>query len=171
MNARRTSNRPRSPNTTRAAALALAAAIGAAGCAVEVQNREPARQLARASAAPGSVYTGWRVYQGYCARCHGADAGGGASAPELLTRVAGMGPRQFVDVVLLRYRWIVPGEPSGDTSAARETLVEEIVTRKAGEVSMPAWHDEPNVNAHVIDLYAYLAARADGSQGPGRPGR
>jgi hypothetical protein len=27
----------------------------------------------------------------------------------------------------------------------------------------------PPVNAHIVDLYAYLSARARGTQGPGRP--
>lgn len=162
-------NRLSRRNALAATAAAFAAVLVSVGCSVEVQNRQPAQQLARDSAPPGSVYTGWRIYQGHCASCHGTDAGGSASAPDLMARVSGMGPRQFVDVVLLRYRWIVAGE--GDTSTARETLVEEIVARHAGAVTMPAWRDEPNVNAHVIDLYAYLASRADGSQGPGRPPR
>jgi hypothetical protein len=25
------------------------------------------------------------------------------------------------------------------------------------------------VNAHIVDLYAYVSARAQGTQGPGRP--
>jgi hypothetical protein len=25
------------------------------------------------------------------------------------------------------------------------------------------------VSAHIVDLYAYLSARAEGTQGPGRP--
>ena len=38
-----------------------------------------------------------------------------------------------------------------------------------GTLTMPAWQGEPVVTAHVMDLYAYLSARADGRQGPGRP--
>jgi hypothetical protein len=34
---------------------------------------------------------------------------------------------------------------------------------------MPAWQDEPPVKAHIMDLYAYLSARADGRQGTGQP--
>jgi hypothetical protein len=33
----------------------------------------------------------------------------------------------------------------------------------------PALQGKPRVNAHIVDLYAYLAARAEGLQGPGRP--
>lgn len=150
-----------------AAALALAGLLALAGCALEVQNRQPARELARASAAPGSVHAGWRIYQARCAGCHGADALGSSGAPELLTRVAGMGPREFVDLVLRRYEWILPDA----RDAARETLVDEVVQRHKGALVMPAWRDEPNVDAHVLDLYAYLAGRADGSVRPGRPAR
>jgi len=34
---------------------------------------------------------------------------------------------------------------------------------------MPAWDADPQVNLHVLDLYAYLSARADGKLGPGKP--
>ena len=34
---------------------------------------------------------------------------------------------------------------------------------------MPAWEADPKVNPHVLDLYAYLSARADGKLGPGEP--
>jgi hypothetical protein len=34
---------------------------------------------------------------------------------------------------------------------------------------MPAWDGDPNVKPHVMDLYAYLRARADGVLGEGRP--
>jgi hypothetical protein len=34
---------------------------------------------------------------------------------------------------------------------------------------MPAWDGNPMVSAHIVDLYAYLSARAEGTQGPGRP--
>ena len=34
---------------------------------------------------------------------------------------------------------------------------------------MPALDGEPRVAAHVADIYAYLSARAQGTQGFGRP--
>ena len=40
---------------------------------------------------------------------------------------------------------------------------------RAGALTMPAWQNEPAVQAHVKDLYTYLAARSEGTQGPGRP--
>lgn len=133
-----------------------------AGCAVELQNRQAARDIAQRSKPPGSVYTGWRVYQDRCAACHGATATGTARAPDLLPRIREMGEHRFVGIVLNRYEWGLP---------AQEGLVDDVVQRKRGELAMPVWQDEPRVTAHIADLYAYLSARADGSQGPGRPVR
>jgi hypothetical protein len=48
-------------------------------------------------------------------------------------------------------------------------LVEQVMQRKTAVLTMPAWQGEPSVQAHIMDLYAYLSARADGRQGPGRP--
>ncbi|WP_341888934.1 c-type cytochrome [Variovorax sp. YR752] len=155
----------------RASGLAvLAAALLLAGCAaVEVSNRQPAQELAQAARPPGSVYTGWRVFQERCAGCHGATAAGTAQAPDLLERVRTMGPRQFVGRVLNRYDWGLSASQTGSEGAAREALVEEIMQRRQGALNMPAWREEPRVNAHIADLYAYLSARAEGRQGPGRP--
>jgi hypothetical protein len=52
--------------------------------------------------------------------------------------------------------------------------VEEVMKQQRGErgqVLMPAWEANTKVKPHVIDLYAYLQARADGALGPGRPSR
>lgn len=149
---------------------ALAVALLLAGCAtVQVQNRQPAQELAQAARPPGSIYTGWRVFQERCAGCHGAAAAGTAQAPDLLERVRTMGSRQFVSRVLNRYDWGLSPSQAGSEGAAREALVDEIVQRRQGALSMPAWREEPRVNAHIADLYAYLSARAEGRQGPGRP--
>ena len=149
------------------AALALAAWL-LAGCAVEVQNVKPAQELDRASALPGSASLGWRVFQDKCARCHG-DSATGPMAEQLLSRVRELGPRRFVNLVLRRYEWTLPADQAGTEGAAREALVEAMLRREAGAVTMPAWEGEPRVQAHIADLYAYLAARAEGTQGPGRP--
>lgn len=150
---------------------AWVSALWLAGCAVEVQNTQPAQELlARHSQPPGSVYTGWRVFQDRCAACHGPAATGTAGgAPDLLPRVREMSSRRFVNLVLTRYDWSIPAAQTGSEGAAREALVEEIVQRKQGALSMPAWQGEPRVTAHIADLYAYLSARAEGTQGPGRP--
>jgi mono/diheme cytochrome c family protein len=140
-----------------------------AGCAVESQNRQPSQELARQSTPPGSVYSGWRVFEDKCAGCHGSDATGKAGAPALLDRVRGLGPRQFVDLLLTRYKWTVPPAQPATTTAEREAYIDDVVRRRKGAIAMPEQQGEPRVNAHVIDLYAYLSARAEGAQGPGRP--
>jgi mono/diheme cytochrome c family protein len=139
------------------------------GCAVEFQNRQPSQELARQSKPPGSVYSGWRVFEDKCAGCHGSGATGKQGAPDLLARVRGLGPRQFVDVLLTRYEWTVPPAQPAKTTPEREAYIDDIVQRRKGAIAMPEWQGEPRVNAHVIDLYAYLSARAEGTQGPGRP--
>jgi mono/diheme cytochrome c family protein len=132
-------------------------------------NRQPARELAESARPPGSVYTGWRVFQERCATCHGPAATGTAGAPDLLPRVREMGQRRFVGLVLRRYDWNLPAGQSGGESAAREALIDALVQRKDYVLTMPAWQSEPSVSAHIADLYAYLSARAEGTQGPGRP--
>ncbi len=141
---------------TRIALSFLAAAL--AGCAVQWRNTEPARERARAAQLPGSVYGGWRVYQQRCAACHGTAADGAGGAPNLLLRVQGLGPQRFVDLVLRRYEadMLPPGQGS-----PRETLVDDVVERRRGVLAMPAWEGEPGVDAHVMDLYAYLVARSE----------
>jgi hypothetical protein len=142
-----------------------------AGCAVEVTNLQPAQELARLSEPPGSVYTGWRVFQEKCARCHGAEASGGAGGPSLLAIVREIGPRRFMGLVLNRYDWNLPPDQASRESAAQKALIEDILLRKEEAFIMPAWQSEPRVNAHIADLYTYLAARAAGSLGTGRPER
>jgi cytochrome c5 len=143
-----------------------------AGCAVEFENAKAARELEQASRPAGSVYLGWRVFEDKCARCHGHGAAGprAQDAPDLLARMRTLGPREFADLVLLRYEWASPAAPgSGPMSAEREAYIDDLVQRRKGAVVMPAWQGEPRVTAHVIDIYAYLAARSEGTQGPGRP--
>lgn len=149
-------------------ALILAVAVG--GCAVQVENRQPAREVAQQRARPpGSAYTGWRVFQQRCAECHGPEADGRGGGPNLIPRVATMGERRFVDLVLRRYRWDLPAAQAGSEDAAREALIEQILRRDDVAMTMPAWQDEPVVAAHVADLYTWLSARAAGTLGPGRP--
>lgn len=136
---------------------------------VEVQNPQAARALARQrDQPPGSLYAGWRVFEQRCAGCHGTLADGAGGAPNLLLRLRDVGPHRFVDLVLRRYGADLL--PAG-AGSPRETLVDEVVARRQGELRMPAWQGDPTVSAHVMDLYAYLSARAEGRQGPGTPGR
>jgi len=147
----------------------FASALLLTGCAVQLQNRQAAEELAQVSKPAGSVYTGWRVFQDRCAACHGADATGTAGGPDLLPRVRAMGSRQFVSLVLTRYDWGLAAPGGASDSAAQQALVEDVLQRKTGPLTMPAWQGEPRVNAHIADLYAYVNARAQGMQGPGRP--
>ncbi len=150
---------------------AFVSTLWLAGCSgVELQNRQAADELARMSKSPGSVYTGWRVFQDRCAGCHGAAATGVAGAgSDLLPRVREMSSRRFVSLVLTRYDWGLPAARPGSDKAAQEILIEEVVQGKQGAITMPAWQGEPRVNAHITDLYAYLSARSEGRLGTGRP--
>jgi hypothetical protein len=59
-----------------------------------------------------------------------------------------------------------------DRNAALERLIEHAMRRDrfaADLIAMPAWEDNPRVRPHVLDLYAYLTARADGKLGRGKP--
>jgi len=150
--------------------LALAPLAWLGACATHLANTQAAEQLEAQAEPAGSVYLGWRVFQDRCARCHGDSASGKAGAPDLLPRMRTLGPREFADWVLLRYQW--PARSSSDPSGAdRTAYVDNVVRGRSGEVTMPAWQDEPSVTAHVMDLHAYLSARAEGTQGPGRPAR
>ncbi len=140
-----------------------------AACSPDVRDPRPDRELAGPAQPQGSVYAGWRVFQDRCAGCHGAAAGGTATAPDLLPRMRQTSPREFVGIVLMRYEWGFAAAPAGTDGAVREGLIDDVVQRRQGLLEMPAWEGEPAVAAHVMDLYAYLAARAEGSQGPGRP--
>jgi mono/diheme cytochrome c family protein len=147
----------------------LVAALMLSACAVEVQNTLPAKTLAKQSKPAGSVYAGWRLFQNKCASCHGPAAEGSGVAPDLLPRVLRMGPHQFVDTVLKRYDWNMPAAQAQAGSREREALIEDLVQGRGNALLMPAWQAEPSVNAHIADLYAYLFARAQGTQGSGRP--
>jgi hypothetical protein len=145
----------------------LTCAMVLCGCALEVENLQPSQELKRLANPPGTVYAGWRVFQDKCSGCHGPDATGAPGAPDVLATVRQMGQRQFISLVLRRYDWGFAATPPG--SAAGEAMVEDMVQRRQYMLSMPAWQEEPRVNAHIADLYAYLRARADGTQGLGRP--
>lgn len=147
-------------------ALLVLAAL--AGCAMPADNGKPARELELQSRPAGSIYLGWRVFEDRCARCHGSDATGKPDAPDLLVAMRTLGPREFADRVLARYDWTTVSA-SDPRSADRGAYVDDVVQRRQGELTMPAWQGEPSVTAHVIDLYAYLSARSERSQGPGRP--
>lgn len=161
---------PASARRSSLAVCLVASALWLGACAVGVSNMQPARDLALAAQPSGSIYTGWRVFQDRCARCHGPSANGSAYAPDLVVTLRTMGPRRFVDAVLRRYEWDLPSVDDADASA-RDVRIDDVLQRRRGELSMPDWQGEPRVTAHIADLYAYLSARADGTQGPERPAR
>lgn len=150
---------------------AFLSAFWLVACNVEIQNKEAAQEVARLSKPPGSVYTGWRIFQDKCAVCHGTAATGTERAPDLLPIVRQMSARQFIGLVLTRYDWAQVVTRANSDLAVRDVQIERIVQRQEGVMTMPAWQDEPRVNAHIVDLYAYLIARVDGVQGPGSPQR
>lgn len=118
-----------------------------------------------------STYLGWRVYHSACYTCHGMDATGTSVAPDLVERVKTMSAKDFVGKVLTRYRITLGYDEvaSDDNTAVRQAFIEQIMKYERGELIMPAWERDPNIKPHVLDLYAYLRARADGALGPGRP--
>jgi mono/diheme cytochrome c family protein len=137
--------------------------------AVEIENRQASREIARLSAPKGNVHTGWRVFQERCATCHGPDALGTDKAPDLLPRMQEMGPRRFVGLVLQRYDWNLPPTQTGQGREVSDALIDHVMQGKEPALAMPAWQGSPSVIGHIVDLYAYLLARADGSQGRGMP--
>ncbi|HEY0938898.1 MAG TPA: c-type cytochrome [Steroidobacter sp.] len=120
-----------------------------------------------------STYLGWRAYHSACHACHGVDAVGTAVAPSLVERVKSLSARDFTTKVLTSYRIVVPSSEAwgDDSTAVREAFLEEVLRRARGEVTMPAWEGATTMRPHVLDLYAYLRARADGALGPGKPQR
>ncbi len=138
--------------------------------ATVVQAADPALPTPPTPAASAPLHdAGWRVFQANCARCHGADAAGTASAPDLLVRVRGMSQGRFEGSVLRRYQWVVPSGDARSEGAAREALVQDVLGRRDGDKQMPAWEKDPTVRASIGKLWAYLDARASGALGPDQP--
>ena len=118
-----------------------------------------------------ATFTGWRVFHSACHGCHGEDATGTSVAPNLVERISDMKAEDFVATVLERYRiTMLSSEMQGDdTTALRQAFLEQVLKHERGELIMPTWRKDPNVRPHVMDIYGYLKARADGALGPGRP--
>jgi hypothetical protein len=136
---------------------------------MEFLNAKPARELKPPPPLEGDLYAGWRVFQDKCSSCHGEAATGGERAPDLRPIVIDMNARRFTELVLKRYDL---GGGLGQGSASESTIdtrIEDILRLKDPPIEMPAWQGVPAVNAHILDLYSYLSARADGRLGAGRP--
>jgi hypothetical protein len=118
-----------------------------------------------------ATFRGWRAYHSACHTCHGVDGTGTSIAPNLVARVKDLSANDFTIKVLTSYRIVLQ---SGDTvaddaTAIRQAIAEEVSKRGNRELNMPAWEGDPKVRPRLLDLYAYLRARADGALGPGRP--
>jgi mono/diheme cytochrome c family protein len=115
------------------------------------------------------TYVGWRLFHSACHGCHGVGGVGTSVAPNLLERLPTMTPRDFASKVLTSYRLVSPA----DEERGRDALLEDVLRRDRasarGQVVMPAWGGHAEIPPHVLDLYAYLSARAAGDLGPGEP--
>lgn len=140
----------------------------AADTAVMVAAKPPPYKLVDGKVDMGT-YAGWRIFQNNCAKCHGAGAEGTQLAPNLLPIVKDMSETRFVGTVLRRYSQITPAGELYASGGAREALLDEVLSRKQGDIPMPAWDGDPNVKPHILDLYSYLRARADGALDDRRP--
>ena len=120
------------------------------------------------------TYNGWRIFHTACFGCHGMDATGTKLAPNLVERIKTMTPKSFVIKVLTSYSSVVTaGEP--DLAVGPDDLeskIRDLMRRERSSeirIVMPAWEDSPIVEPHVLDIFAYLLARADRKLGTGRP--
>ncbi len=136
--------------------------------AISVAGEAPPYRVADGKV-DASTYIGWRLFQTNCAQCHGSSAAGTDRAPDLLPRVKEMSQARFVGTVLQRYKELTPAGEAFAESGSREALMAEILQRKTGGIPMPAWDGDPNVKPHILDIYAYLRARADGALDERRP--
>jgi len=118
-----------------------------------------------------STYLGWRVFNSACYGCHGVDATGTTVAPDLVERIKTMNARDFTDAVLTRYRITLGYDDAtaDNNTALRQAFIELVLKHERGELIMPEWGRDANVQPHILDIYAYLRARADGALGTGRP--
>ena len=87
-----------------------------------------------------------------------------ANALNLLARMAVMSSTQFVGNILNRYKLVMTeGELGPRGGGLREAWRAKVLLRQEGESTMPEWAGDTAVKPHVLDLYAYLRARADGA--------
>jgi hypothetical protein len=137
---------------------------------MEFINARPARELHPPPVAV-NLYAGMRVFQAKCSNCHGESAKGSDKAPNLLPIVRSMSSRHFAEMVLKRYdlgNGLIQGSEKKSTT---DSYIDDILNRKEPPIAMPAWQGEPTVNAHILDLYAYLTARAEGKFSTESPAR
>ncbi len=120
------------------------------------------------------TFAGWRLFQANCQACHGVGGVGTAKAPNLVERIKTYTPRGFAGKVLTSYRieGLMPDDGPGAGDAERQARLEDVMRRERtarGQPLMPVWENDDEVPPHVLDLYAYLSARAEAALGPGKP--
>jgi hypothetical protein len=154
----------------RVSGLGLAACIGLASAAPRDEPLPGDYRVIDGRVDRGT-YAGWRLFHNTCHACHGVGGVGTDIAPNLVERISSMTPRAFAAKVLTSYRLVSPGDNA--PLEGRDELLDEVMRRardsQRGRIVMPAWEKDETVPPHVLDLYAYLSARADGQLGPGRP--
>ncbi|HEX7082133.1 MAG TPA: cytochrome c [Gammaproteobacteria bacterium] len=87
------------------------------------------------------TYIGWRVFERYCASCHGTDAEGSTFAPSLVHRVGQLDRSAFFAALDRGY--------SGNRAPMRP------------------WGEHREVSRYYEELWSYLSARAAGELPPG----
>jgi mono/diheme cytochrome c family protein len=139
---------PVGPIPPRAVAVGFGRRAGLLTCLVllALPFRSPHRPAWAGSAAlphdPAAVREGYRRYQGVCGHCHGPDGLGSSFASGLIAPLPNR--ERFAAVVL--------GGASGPRGVMR------------------GFAGDPNVEPYLDAIYAYLAERASGRLGRGRPG-
>ncbi len=116
------------------------------------------------------TYRGWMTYYLACQSCHGGERPG--IAPDLSQSLRTMLRSEFVNKVLTRYRVNLSLAESVFSDSVRQAMIDEVERQEQSAkkgVAMPAWQSDATISQRVLDLHAYLRARADGKIGPGRP--
>lgn len=141
------------PNGSWAGWVAVTAwALCSLGANAGVQDAQPASSA--------DLEQGRQLFQAHCVRCHGADAKGGAGAPSLLQRVAGMSEDRFASAVLRRYAWSIDASEAASPDAVREALLRGTLQRRTSAADMPAWESNTDVRQSIASLYRYLDTQA-----------
>lgn len=150
------------------AVILMALPILLGGCSMEFINARPAHEL-NPPPITANLYAGWRVFEAKCSQCHGKSAKGSNQAPNLLPIVRNMTARHFTEIVLKRYDLGNELVQGSENRTMTDSYIEDILVRKEPPIEMPVWQGEPTVNAHILDLYAYLIARSEGKFSTERP--
>ncbi len=149
--------------------LAAIASLAVSGLAAEEHATAPYYRVIGGKV-DSATFRGWQIFHTTCFGCHGVGAVGTDVAPDLTARVKRLSATEFAMTVLSRYRVLVSyreGLPVDAAALARE--LEQHQRGPRGQVLMPAWNVDSRVKPHILDLYGYLRARADGKLGAGRP--